>query len=126
MLNCSFCGKTINQVYPTRYVATKTNFQLDSKRRKRLVILIFMVFILSGYYINSCNKSDYEYLIGQPVPYEQSVYFGNDETLMGTNNQRWVVYFDKANFTMISNKETDIVIDIKKGRKPFDSPFSSY
>jgi hypothetical protein len=106
-------------------LSSPAGFQLDQKQRRGLFILIFMILISSGYIVNYCDKSDYEYLIGQTVPYDDLPDYGNLETLMGTNNQRWVVYFDQANFTMISDKKTEIILDIKKGRQPFAEPFSN-
>ena len=40
------------------------------------------------------------------------------ETLTGTNNQRWVVYYSDINVTLETNKSTNIVQKAKKGKKP--------
>ena len=39
------------------------------------------------------------------------------ETLTGTNNQRWVVYYSDINITLETNKSTNIVQKAKKGKK---------
>jgi hypothetical protein len=44
--------------------------------------------------------------------------YGMPETLSGTTNTRWVAYFKKGNFTMISNKQTKQITKILQGKKP--------
>lgn len=39
------------------------------------------------------------------------------ETLTGTNNQRWVVYYSDIDVTLETNKSTNIVQNAKKGKK---------
>lgn len=56
--------------------------------------------------------------VGKPIPYDQFNVIGQPETLTGTNNQYWVVYFPKGDFTLVSEKKTDIVKTVYTGRKP--------
>ncbi|BBO83122.1 hypothetical protein DSCO28_36880 [Desulfosarcina ovata subsp. sediminis] len=42
--------------------------------------------------------------------------YGNPETLSETNNDRWVVYFPKGNFTIITDKKSNRIIRIISGR----------
>ncbi|PIB30936.1 hypothetical protein BFP78_13195 [Gaetbulibacter sp. 5U11] len=40
------------------------------------------------------------------------------ETLTGTNNYRWVVYYSDINITLETNKSTNIVQKATKGKRP--------
>lgn len=53
------------------------------------------------------------------IPYEQFSEIGMPETLSGTNNSRWVAYFPKADFTIVTDKKTDIVRTIYIGKREF-------
>ena len=44
--------------------------------------------------------------------------YGMPETLSGTTNTRWVAYFKKDNFTMVSDKQTKLITKIMQGKKP--------
>ncbi len=44
--------------------------------------------------------------------------FGPVETLEGTDNKTWIAYFSGGDFTMIVEKKTDTIQDIKQGKKP--------
>jgi hypothetical protein len=57
-------------------------------------------------------------LVGKKVPYDKYDVIGHPETLKGTNNDVWVAYFPKGNFTIISDKKTDIVRNVYAGKKP--------
>lgn len=46
------------------------------------------------------------------------------ETLTGTNNQRWVVYYSDINVTLETNKSTNIVQKARKGKKPKSSTWA--
>ena len=45
------------------------------------------------------------------------------ETLIGTNNERWIVFYSDINVTLETKKATDIVQIAKKGKKPKNSIF---
>ncbi len=55
---------------------------------------------------------------GKKIPYDEFDVIGQPETLTGTNNQYWVVYFPKGDFTLVSEKKTDIVKTVYTGRNP--------
>lgn len=55
---------------------------------------------------------------GKMIPYEEFDIIGQPETLSGTNNIYWVVYFPKGDFTLVSEKKTDVVKTVYTGRKP--------
>jgi hypothetical protein len=57
--------------------------------------------------------------VGKTVPYEKYEEIGKPETLSGTNNVQWVAYFPKADFTIVTDKKTDIVKTIYTGSHPF-------
>ncbi|MCM4161273.1 hypothetical protein FHG64_06375 [Antarcticibacterium flavum] len=40
------------------------------------------------------------------------------ETLNGTNNQKWVVYYKDIDVTLVTNKSTNIVQSASKGKNP--------
>lgn len=44
--------------------------------------------------------------------------FGSPETLDGTDNNKWIVYFPKGDFTVVSNKKTDTFENICAGKYP--------
>ena len=46
------------------------------------------------------------------------------ETLTGTNNERWVVYYRDINVTLETNKSTNIVKKAKKGKRPKESTWA--
>ena len=60
--------------------------------------------------------------IGFKYEYPRSMEFiadyGYPETLTGTNNSKWIVYFPKGNFTVVSNKKKSIFENICTGRFP--------
>lgn len=60
--------------------------------------------------------------IGFKYLYPESADFiqkhGSPVTLKGTDNNYWIVYFPKGDFTVISNKKTDQFINIYAGRFP--------
>lgn len=47
------------------------------------------------------------------------------ETLTGTNNQRWVVYYKDIDVTLETNKSNNIVQKAKKGRKAKNSTWAN-
>ena len=49
--------------------------------------------------------------------------YGWPETLLGTNNQRWVAYFEKGDFTIISTKETGKIDQVLAGKRPRSGMF---
>ncbi|WP_103654434.1 hypothetical protein [Agarilytica rhodophyticola] len=53
---------------------------------------------------------------GKKVPYAEHDVLGSPETLSGTNNMQWVAYYPKADFTIVTNKKTDIVRTVYLGR----------
>ena len=44
--------------------------------------------------------------------------YGSPQTLSGTNNGRWVAYFPKGDFTIITDARTTTINAILSGRKP--------
>ena len=44
--------------------------------------------------------------------------YGSPQTLSGTNNSRWVAYFPKGDFTIISDDRTSTINAVLSGRKP--------
>ena len=44
--------------------------------------------------------------------------YGSPQTLSGTNNSRWVAYFPKGDFTIISDDRTSTINAVLAGRKP--------
>ena len=117
--------------------ASTERYEAAQKARNSIGInknwLILVALVLVVVYFNSSDDSgissgsSYSHnLVGKSIPYHRFEEFGKLETLTGTNNERWVVYFGRANFTMITNKQTDKVVKIKSGRKPFNHAWSNY
>lgn len=55
--------------------------------------------------------------LGKKIPYSKFNEIGRPQTLSGTDNNHWVAYFPKADFTIRSNKETDIIKAVFVGKR---------
>ena len=44
--------------------------------------------------------------------------YGRPQTLSGTNNRRWVAYFPKGDFTIISDDRTSTINAVLPGKRP--------
>ena len=42
--------------------------------------------------------------------------YGHPETLQGTDNQVWIAYFPKGDFTILMDKRTSNIYEVKQGR----------
>ncbi|MDO6739432.1 hypothetical protein [Wenyingzhuangia sp. 2_MG-2023] len=86
-----------------------------------------IIYLITLIYVVSCNnknftaangdKHEVSSLVGKNVfeivnDYSKT----NSETLKGTNNQNWIVYFPDIDITVISNKSTNIVTNAFKGK----------
>lgn len=93
----------------------------------KIIIILFCIISLIGCEsekFTAANGSIHEVssLIGMnifDIGYEYSE--GSSETLIGTNNQRWVVYYEDINITFETKKSTNIVQKAKKGKNPKSS-----
>ncbi|MHA7831840.1 MAG: hypothetical protein ACX93O_12135 [Flagellimonas sp.] len=91
------------------------------------LLLIFYIFTLisceSEKFITADGKEmEVTSLVGMDVfdiAYEYSEV--GPETLLGTNNQRWVVYYSDINITVETDKSSNIVQKATKGKKPKSS-----
>lgn len=52
------------------------------------------------------------------VAYELIEKYGTPETLEGTDNNVWIAYFPKGDFTLIESKGDYIIIGFKAGKNP--------
>ena len=60
-------------------------------------------------------------LLGKKYSYiyrEMIEKYGSPQTLSGTNNSRWIAYFPKGDFTIISDERTNTINAVLSGRKP--------
>ena len=92
-----------------------------------LLLSIFLVISCESEKFTTADGTEMEvsFLIGMDVfdiPYEYSK--ESPETLTGTNNQRWVVYYSDINVTLETNKSTNIVQKADTGRKPKSSTWA--
>ncbi len=59
-------------------------------------------------------------LIGEKYIYPWSIVmidaYGSPETLKGTDNQYWIAYFPKGEFTITTDKKTDEILHIVFGK----------
>jgi hypothetical protein len=73
---------------------------------------------VSGENLNPEIKS----LIGTAYLYPKSVdlidKYGYPDTLSGTNNSIWVAYFPKGDFTIIADKNTNMIKKVLPGKQP--------
>ena len=93
---------------------------------KKLLILLslFTVFSCESEKFTTVDGTEMEVssLIGMDVfdiIYEYSR--ESPESLTGTNNNRWVVYLSDIDLTLETDKSTDIVQKVKKGKRPKSS-----
>jgi len=54
--------------------------------------------------------------VNKKVPFSQYTKIVQPETLTGTNNTQWVAYFPKGDFTIVSDKKTNIVKAVYEGK----------
>lgn len=59
-------------------------------------------------------------LIGTEYIYPKSqeiiAKYGSPETLEGTNNFRWIAYFPKGDFTIVTSKKDNVIQQIEAGK----------
>lgn len=60
------------------------------------------------------NLKGEEYLY--PYSFEIIKKYGQPETLKGTDNNKWIAYFPKGDFTILVNKKTDIIKNVYFGK----------
>lgn len=103
------------------------NLSSEEKKKQTITDSILQIRIDSAmavyYYEDSLNSILRNKYIGFHYKYPESFDFiekyGNPETLEGTNmNRIWVAYFPKGNFTVVNDKNSQIFINIKRGRHP--------
>ena len=107
--------------------------KLFAKKTLPFFVLLFLSVTLSCTHnpeiINQDTVTDTAIDTGS-VPYEllgekySDIYreligkYGSPQTLSGTNNGRWVAYFPKGDFTIISDERTSTINAVLPGRKP--------
>jgi len=107
--------------------------KLFAKKTLPFFVLLFLLVTLSCIHnpeiINPDPDTDTDTDTGS-VPYEllgkkySYIYreiiekYGSPQTLSGTNNSRWVAYFPKGDFTIISDDRTSTINAVLSGRKP--------
>lgn len=96
---------------------------------KKLLFTLFIFTLIScepeKFTTSDGNQIEVASLIGMDVfdiAFEYSEV--GPETLLGTNNQRWVVYYSDINITLETNKSTNIVQKATKGKKPKSSSWA--
>lgn len=66
------------------------------------------------------SKSNFSSLVGKkyiaPFSFEIINKYGTPKTLKGTNNNVWIAYFPKGNFTIIKDKKTNIINRVIPGK----------
>ena len=103
------------------------------KRIAGIVFAILFVVILATCFSKNTNQPSYIHqpsrssknllstdiknLVGKKIPYNKYSEYGFPTTLSGTDNIQWVAYFPKKDFTIISDKNTDIIIKVLPGKK---------
>ena len=97
---CGFligCDNGENSVEKSTQVGKKQQTNSDASRYRELVDLY----------------------VGKTVPYSQYELIGSPETISGTNNSQWVAYFPKGNFTIVTDKKTDMIRTVYVGKREF-------
>jgi hypothetical protein len=83
---------------------------------KKAIFLTLLSFLILGCSSQQVDEK-YANLVGQK--YTQEIYTklgGSVETLPGTNNQKWIAYFPKADITIVENKQTGEIVSVTKGK----------
>lgn len=114
---------------PLRIYCLDFNQHQNNMHPKKL-LLIFYIFTLIScesekFITPDGNAIEVSSLVGMDVfdiDYEYSEV--GPETLLGTNNQRWVVYYSDINITLETDKSTNIVQKARKGKKPKSSTWA--
>tara|TARA_R110001592_G_C12684666_1_gene705034 strand:+ start:190 stop:468 length:279 start_codon:yes stop_codon:yes gene_type:complete len=90
---------------------------------KKLIYILILISALgcSSDHFTAANGEDYDVstLIGMDV-FDVAYNYSrkSPETLEGTNNKKWVVYYSDINVTMVTDKQTNIVQKATSGRNP--------
>jgi hypothetical protein len=105
--------------------------ELFTKKTLPFFILFFLLVTLSCIHKPEIIKQNTETVTEtENVPYEllgkkySTIYreiiekYGRPQTLVGTNNGRWVAYFPKGDFTIVSDDRTSTINAVLPGRKP--------
>jgi len=86
-------------------------------------IIIYQLLSSSSSYMErsmSSSKINTSSLIGMEYTPKNAGFladqYGYPETLPGTNNKYWIAYFPNGDFTITSNKDTNRIISVKRGR----------
>ena len=95
------------------------------RMHQKKIGLIVIAIILLGVWSNCVAgnlEASVKNLVGVKYIYPQSTdiisKYGVPETLSGTNNTRWVAYFPKGDFTIITDKNSDIIKKVLAGKRP--------
>ena len=60
-------------------------------------------------------------LLNTKYEYPRSLFiikkWGFPVTLEGTNNKKWIAYFPKGDFTIVTNKKTDVINMVLPGKQ---------
>jgi hypothetical protein len=98
----------------------KFKLKIDMKKIIYLLCLVVMISCESEKFTAADGSTmEVSELVGMDVFDIAYLYSkSSPESLMGTNNQRWVVYYSDIDVTLETDKMSKIVKDAKKGRHP--------
>ena len=83
---------------------------------KKLITILWIMFLIGCSSQSKVNEK-YANLVGKKYSSEIYTQLGGEvETLSGTDNQKWIAYFPKADITIIEDKKTWKIISVMKGR----------
>lgn len=111
-LYCQNCGTSKKSVFS---MVVKSLFLFGTA-------IILVLFIISGDNSDK-NQEGLEYKIlaseylYKKIPYSKYEKLGYPETLDATGVYKWVAYFPKANFTIVSDKKSDIIEELYLGKR---------
>ena len=95
------------------------------KLNKTLITFIFSVGLVACSDDKQTHQSEQlnerqaqltEEFVGKRIPFDKYSEMGSPETLAGTDNTHLVVYFPKADLTIISIKQSNVVIRVYPGK----------
>lgn len=125
-IETDFDDVPLTQTVQTTHTTSSANNQNWNKNYGCIAIIVIAI-IVGIFSLNIDNKFttpsgdtiETSSLVGKNVFDVRHLYSPtNYETLTGTNNYRWVVYFKDINVTVESEKSTNIIYKATKGRKP--------
>lgn len=136
IVHCKKCNKSISSTDPYCIncgTSRRSMLYVILRGMGLLTLMILSSIFLFFLYNSDGNNSEIHYpvlnqhsiaydeiatkFLNKEIPYSQYEKIGYPETMSATGIFKWVAYFPKADFTIVSDKTTDIIEEIYLGRR---------